>query len=767
MKYYLLLSGIFVAACLSGCSDEMTDNGKVVENPVQEGEEILFGSNVTGDALEADINTRTVYGNRTKTGVPVYWKEEGDEIAIFCAQASLPADKLVTYLVKPQNGDKAVSESVTKVNTEEAGLQWGTQDEHRFYAFYPASAVKGSEEENQTGKITANIPVNQQVTGWREGVLDGKKTYFGEPNMNYAYMYAYTSQKKSETPVGTPIDLQFKNLVTVLDITLQGPTAGDPVEISNINVTAVDGENIILTGDFTCDIRTATDNSEEVTAVCKAAGDLQAIRNNISISCYDPKTGKGKMLGVDEQLNVKAYLIPDEEHKIGKRQLQISVVPTYGAAKRRTLEQGTVTPYKINRVRLAHMELGGTNYWMSNIPGNVYLSELSIPGSKFSYLYGDNTSGAAFQNYDISTQFKDGVRAFIVQTDAEATYNGERYYEFPSIKYRYTYQSGSGKMPILNGGGATLSDAIKLIAAELEMAEKSKGYTHEYAVVMVTYNGNDTRANFTGELPSVIPPDNEDVGGKEKIWMDVINNEFEKLAEVETNRIFKGEITANTTLEEVSGKIILKINTNSDAQHGYITADANIPAMFSRWNGNKNTVDLRWGSPNPASARTPLKWMYQEATHVGNGTEITTTDKWQFIQDVGKESVIAYQQNSAHDTWFMNDCGGTFHGDVSGTNDYDGSYGNGDTNKEAPIKLTQWLIPKVTEWMQTRTENAAMGLIFFNFADKQKGSGQDYGTGFLIQTVIDNNFKFNLRAKPSNGLNSGEISLGNGGDVWD
>ena len=37
------------------------------------------------------------------------------------------------------------------------------------------------------------------------------------------------------------------------------------------------------------------------------------------------------------------------------------------------------------------------------------------------------------------------------------------------------------------------------------------------------------------------------------------------------------------------------------------------------------------------------------------------------------------------------------------------------------------------------------GLVFFNYADKQDNSGKLYGTDELIQTVIDNNFKFNLR----------------------
>lgn len=205
--------GIALAACLSSCSDDSLDNGKTVVNPVQTGDEIRFGSSLSDNANM--IETRTVYGDRTDTGVPVYWEEDGsDEIAIFCLQSSQPADHLVHYKVMPETEDlnkdgkpdKHQAASVTKVNTAEAGLQWGAPDtEHRFYAFYPASAVKGSTEENETGKITANIPVTQQVQEWRKGKFSSKDTefndktcYFGLPNMDYAYMYAYNAVTPSQ-----------------------------------------------------------------------------------------------------------------------------------------------------------------------------------------------------------------------------------------------------------------------------------------------------------------------------------------------------------------------------------------------------------------------------------------------------------------------------------------------------------------------------------------------------------------------------------------
>ena len=147
-----------------------------------------------------------------------------------------------------------------------------------------------------------------------------------------------------------------------------------------------------------------------------------------------------------------------------------------------------------------------------------------------------------------------------------------------------------------------------------------------------------------------------------------------------------------------------------------------------------NTVPLRYGSANP-SVTANLKWMYHEATHVGSNTEITQANKRSEVISVLQNSVDEYLNNDAHNIWYMVDAGGTF---------YEGVESN-----EGVVNLTEWLNPIVRQTLQTRGQNAATGLVFFNFADKQENSGVRYETNELIQTIIDNNFKFNLRKKGS------------------
>lgn len=764
MKRIVLLSGMFVAAVLCGCTDDVVDNGnKIVDNPVKEGSEILFGSSLSGDAdeeasVQGKVGTRTVYGERTNNGVPVYWKPEGDEVAIFCLQTSQPADHLVNYLVKPQDGKPNLSASVEKL--EEVGLQWGTSDEHRFYAFYPASAVKGSDEEDQTGKITAEIPVTQQPTSWEEGELNGVKTYFGLPNMDYAYMYAYTSQKKSETPEGTAIDLQFKNLVTVLDITVQGPESGDPITVSNINITAVDGKNIILTGDFTCNIRGAQDNSEEVTAECEAAGNLQEVRNNVSIPCYNRQTDEFIKLGPNEQLNVKAYIIPDndESHKITPRQLQITVATLNGAAKRKVLETADVVPHKINRVRLPHLEAGGTNYWMSNLDPDIYVTELSIPGSKFSFLTSDNNSDVEYQATTTEQQFLNGVRAFHVQTAADYSYDpgfghgsNPDYYEAQNLYIAVDSkvlkaQPGSLWEAIVGSGDPVpLKTFLQELKENLDEA-KSAGKTNEFAVVNLTYSEGATR-DVTGTM--------ELTSNFETGWIVTVCNMLRKYAEEDGLPIYTGEITPNTTIKDVAGQIIVHVNINTPSLANRMTEATDYPAIFSWWDSEHDGyvaggTPLRWGTPMNLEETSNMTWLYQELTKVdqsvGKWTQITA------LLDAAKSDYEA----GAHSTWYYNDIGGYF----------------GSASTDNVKALSAVYVPEMIRELQERNVNYSLGTMLTNFADGEQGYGltSTYNTRELIQTIIDNNFKFALRTSGSSSQsNAYNAAYSKGGNAigWD
>ena len=699
-KYSLLLLGMTFAAFLTGCTDDNFENQ--VQNPVQVGDDIQFGTSISGDA---DVNgTRTVYGDRTDAGIPVYWKEEGDLVAIFCPQASAPADKLVTYLVKPAtdahgkptNGSASVT---AQVKPGEAGLQWGNAPTHRFYAFYPAKSVKGTEDD---GKIKSNIPVEQNVAKWRKDKdINGVMTHFGLPNMDLAYMYACDSVKTAEIDKNDAINLKFHNLLTVLDITLPGPKEGeDSIIVTAINVDATGDQHPILTGDFYCYLRPGIEGHK--VGDCEPVDPNSGMVNNrIAISTYDPDAKKFIVLKPGEQINVKAYILPHTDEQIEKNELTISVVTMNGAPKKKTLQKRTIVPGMINRVRLPHLEQSNeTNYWMSNLDPNVYFTELSLPGSHQSvgttpeshWVGGINwVTYEQYQNKTLAEQFTDGIRAFHFQTRYHAINNninvfacGQDY----SQLYVYLQQ---------------LADMLDA------MPEDKK----DFVVVNIGFKSS-----------TVATDENE--------WYNTLANQLNYNSKYTSLPIYRDGIDANTTIEQLARKIVLRIDRQGTT---------NVPALIS---AQPNTTeapgekDMYWGSTNNGRVLT----MYaQDATSIDvegndNGELPDMSTKLSYMKTIFSESVNKYKENDAHDYLYYMTIGGFYCNSKS--NDSEG----GDV-----IKYTNEITPQISDYIQKRGTDASLGLVMMNFADKQAGSGADYGCDGLIQTIIYNNFSFALRKK--------------------
>lgn len=713
LKLFSIIATSFVI--LGSCNDR-----EEIGTPIQVGDEISFGIS-TPDK----VDTRTEYGTPTQDGegnwyFPVYW-EQDDEIAIYCPQASQPATQLVDYKITPDSNNPATSSAVTK-SGDGAGLQWGSSDEHRFYGFYPAKAVLGTETD---GRIKGNIPVDQKVVRWKTSTTSDGTTYNGVPDTDLAYMWAYTSVKKSELVDNPDIPLKFHPLVTILEIIVNGPAAGSsPIQVSNINVTGVSG-NVALAGNFECLI---SDQSGKCTPL-----EDGTVTNRISISCFDNDKNQFITLKHGDKINVKAFIIPNEV-SIGTRQISITVSTINGASKTKTLQTDEILPHKVNRVSLPALTSGGTNYWLSNLDPNIYLSELSLPGSKMSFSTTGNDGTEKFQTQSLETQFMDGVRAFVVQTKTNTTYDRSGSY-WPGYTYNVTGATVNEKYT-----GATLETILGQLQTLLDEA-KSNNKMNEFAFVQITYDA----ASYTGDNPG---------GGAYRYWIEGIEYELNKLKNNNTYNIYTDQITPDTKLGDVGGHIVLKVNYN-DGQTGmgqYIDANATIPALFSTWTKGMDDVALYWGSPNSnQTGRPEMHWYYSEATHIGNTNEAAdlSTKKTQ-ISTVFQESVDKYINGTGHNYWFMNDIGGCY-----------------SSGSPTIPTLTADLNNYAVQLLQERTQNASLGIVLLNYADKQAGSGALYQSDWLIQTIIDNNFKFALRkaSGTTNNAAASDASYTSGGSV--
>ena len=77
--------------------------------------------------------------------------------------------------------------------------------------------------------------------------------------------------------------------------------------------------------------------------------------------------------------------------------------------------------------------------------------------------------------------------------------------------------------------------------------------------------------------------------------MDALEYKLNQLKSSTEYRVYTEEVLSTTTLKDVAGKIIFKVNTSSDDQNSYLDPDAKLPALFSRWNKAQGDVALRWG----------------------------------------------------------------------------------------------------------------------------------------------------------------------------
>ena len=702
LKTFIIAASVLA---LGSCQDDVVEN--VVSTPVQTGDEITFGP-----SLPNAIGTRTSYGEAVGTVedggyYPIEW-EEGDEIAIFCPQASQPASQLVNYKITPDENDPTHSAAVTKIG--DVGLQWGNEDAHRFYGFYPASAVKGTEMD---GRIMGSIPVFQPVESWDDTGTDenGKKIYRGIPNMDLAYMWAYNEVSKKDTPVGTDVSLKFEPLVTVLEITVNGPDPNmSAVEVSNITIQGVSG-NVALAGNFECLI---SDRSGTCTPL-----DNGTVTNRISIPCY--RDGQPITLNPGEKIVVQAFIIPNET-AISTRQVSITVATTGGAARTKTLQTDEILPHKVNFVSLPALNRNTeVNYWMSDLDPNIYASELSLPGSKMTALTRDVSSDLYYQTASITEQFNSGVRAFIFQT-----------------QYKTSWEDWSLHLEVVAAGEGFLGTSLDCGSLKSKLQELSScieaaknAGKQEFAFVLITWN--------SGLLS----------GGE--TWMREVADRIDEWQS--SFNIYPNRVDANTTLGDLAGHILVKANYNNDNMANALAADRTTPMLFSLWPGVfMDNEPLRWGTSN-LSTTAELKWYGQELTSCGVGGQGTVEQKESYISQVFAEGVRVYQENTAHDTWLLNDLGG---------------YYTNDNGENRVTRLTEDMNALGIRELQARTENASLGLIFLNFADRNENSGQLYRSDELIQTVIDNNFKFALRKRANgsgiNSLSSRSIRIT---DDWD
>jgi len=199
-------------------------------------------------------------------------------------------------------------------------------------------------------------------------------------------------------------------------------------------------------------------------------------------------------------------------------------------------------------------------------------------------------------------------------------------------------------------------------------------------------------------------------------------------------------ITATTTIKDVQGQIIVKVNTNNDDNEKVgIGWSGNTPALFSRWmSGSAEkpmTINLQWGSPiapydkgTTNNHTAPLQWCFSELDKVDSKT----------LLDNRKAAIISMNtiasdnyKNKQHNTFYETSLGGFYNTNLPSES----------SCQNLAKELNPFALLRISN---PSREAVPLGLVFMNYVIPPTGQEDTYHSTALIRAIINNNKAFLL-----------------------
>lgn len=696
-KKYFIIPFLAFLAC--SCQDD--EQGGIQPTP---GQDVQFGA-----ALEQSA-TRTIYGDRKGDAFPIYWVN-GDEVVV-CSPECATKGGVGSATYKVNVGENTTQNYATSLDkTGEIGVRWGDNPTGNFYSFYPASrAVLGSDYKTMT--VTMPTQQDNNIVG-EETTTEGATKIKVNPDMRACFMYAKQPANSGET-----VNLKYIPLSTAIRFTLEGPSSGE-VGVSYVRIFAPEGT--VIDGSFTLDY----------SGIGKPVLTADKGRNYVTMNVADPVTKEFLTLGPNESAELCAFLLIPQEMTI-TNDWKMLIGTADGQVFKKSLGvlansggNSTLVPGQVHYLpSLPKLEAGGawdpTN-WMVNIQRNVYLSEISIPGSW-------NSVNSDYQTLSISQQYQKGVRAFHLDTRWKKPVLA---WEQPELAI------ANGGLSVGDDGDrymSVLSDAPTFDTALGQIVNNVKA--DEYMVVVCTFAQGS--ANYVYGTNS---------DGTNKIWLHKISEICNKY----DGKIVDGStLTPNTVVGDVLGKVIVIVNTYTSATIN----DSKCLYMNVRMELDKDEF-----KNNPYLTRNLNFWDTQNgasgikvfATHAqltkndtqtttgnddsGRGYEPTLLERKNKVDAILNQSKQNYSDlaNYAHDTWMYIGLGG---------------YVSGDNNEPVRSYFFDYMAEKVAA-MDTEGYYP-VGIVYFNEVENDYDSeGNVLGGTSLIQNILEMNNKYRKAYNPS------------------
>lgn len=697
---YQIMSLAMALLAVSCNDDEVAPE----RHPANTGDEVQFGVALPGST------TRTIYGDETGTGFPVYWVN-GDKVKVASPQCNI---KEAEYQVTVNSTTQSYADNLTK--TGAAGIQWGTSETADFYSIYPS---EGAIFKFAGNTVTADLQV---AATQHASITDNGASYYAQPaEMDNVVMYAKTAgvSKTSET-----VPLQYTPFSTVIEFEITAPTevpAGktDAITIRTLTLTAP--ANTSIAGNFTFNFP-ATD--ADAPSVSPASGGSNVITLHFSDDNNQYTTTLSR---TKSTLKAKMCLMPisDVANLEGWTVAVNTNIGTF--SKRLTDKTGELKPGLVHKVKLPELEyvtgewVYDTKNWITSLPDykNIYLSELSLPGA---WYVTDN----AYQgdNMTVETLWNSGIRAFGLECRSSSENQGSLFN--PNWVITHVVGSNSGSNAIMGGhysGGTPVATYIQDIADELAQ------HQNEYAVLVLCY------------------ADGGRSGLRDEDYAYFIQGVAKEIQNANVSVIYNSEITPNTTVGDVLGKLIIKVNVDSKVpKDAYMN---NMSALFS-YNPYQNQMSdadkftkpyyskMYWQTWEDSykelidfytAASSDLIWCFNNAnrTTAGTSSEIPSyTQRQTALESMMNISKQVYDA-STHNVWFYFHAGGT---QATSSTSLQPSPNNFATT------MNPWLLEQITN----KKEASPLGIVLYNFCTDATYKGPE-----ITKAIIEMNSKFYLK----------------------
>lgn len=657
------------------------------------------GQNVQfGVSINKDSQTRTVYGIKKDNAFPIYW-EQDDQVIVTSPQCYL---KTGTYGVTVDSEEQDYATELKMIGN--AGVQWGEGDKADFYSVYPAAGVTA----NGTAFSGLEIPFTQY------SIIDG--TSILKPDMNACFMSAYTPGVNN----GSVVNLGYKPLSTAIRFTLTGPSTETSVTIQNVQIAA--SPDVKLSGEFTVDLA----GGSRVVRTSENASNVANIR------AYDPNTGGLLTLGQNEKKEFCMFVIPQEAQVNDEWTLTVTLSNNHTFTKKlggATGEQGKLKPGMVHYLgELLPLDDTSSDWdvatWMRNIPRNVYLSEVSIPGSW-------NSLGDAQvidnNRWTLNEQYSAGVRAFHLDARWKWSRNpvvgsiltsgnfGELGIADGSTSYTVSTTRNDVKTDgrVMNTGATTFTDALADIVSNVK--------DDEYMVLICTFaQGSATRESTS--------------------WMQAISDACNKKGI--TEKIYDASsITPKTVIGDVLGNVIVVVcledaieaGTNLPSESKCLFAHAPLTLTSDMFNGTTpyQSVPLLYSSKKNSG----ITLFCTQAQICGNESSTTSTERGygpsiSERKNIG-ENILNYSKtnygnvNYLSSNWLYLGIGGYY-----ATNNYGG----------VAKDMNNWINDRVTS-MGTSSDNNyyPVGIVLMNQVKNYQN---------VVKNILNLNNKYRLQINP-------------------